>query len=62
MVWQGKAAVKTGRFMLGTVSAISSTGSTYGFLKFCQLFQTNPLDSPPGSIRGDYCIDVGKVI
>ncbi len=22
MVWQGKAAVKTGRFMLGTVSAI----------------------------------------
>ncbi|KAI9016083.1 nucleoside diphosphate kinase [Hyaloraphidium curvatum] len=41
MVWQGKAAVKTGRFMLGT---------------------TNPLDSPPGSIRGDYCIDVGKNI
>jgi nucleoside-diphosphate kinase len=24
--------------------------------------QTNPLDSPPGSIRGDYCIDVGKNI
>jgi nucleoside-diphosphate kinase len=41
MVWEGKAAVKTGRLMLG---------------------ETNPLNSLPGSIRGDFCIDVGKNI
>lgn len=39
MVWQGTAAVVTGRKMLGT---------------------TNPLDSAPGSIRGDFCIDTGR--
>merc|ERR1719231_1272246 len=36
MVWEGKNAVKTGRFMLGA---------------------TNPLESAPGTIRGDYAID-----
>lgn len=41
MVWSGKAAVKTGRMMLGT---------------------TNPLDSQPGTIRGDFCIEVGRNI
>lgn len=39
MVIEGKAAVTTGRKMLGA---------------------TNPLDSAPGTIRGDYCIDVGR--
>jgi nucleoside-diphosphate kinase len=41
MVFQGKAAVKTGRMMLGT---------------------TNPLDSAPGTVRGDFCLDVGRNI
>jgi nucleoside-diphosphate kinase len=41
MVWQGTAAVVTGRKMLGT---------------------TNPLDSAPGSIRGDFCVDTGRNI
>jgi len=26
------------------------------------LGETNPLNSKPGSIRGDYCIDMGKNI
>lgn len=41
MVFQGKAAVKTGRMMLG---------------------MTNPLDSAPGTVRGDFCLDVGRNI
>jgi nucleoside-diphosphate kinase len=41
MVWQGTAAVVTGRKILGT---------------------TNPLESAPGSIRGDFCIDTGRNI
>jgi nucleoside-diphosphate kinase len=41
MVWEGKQAVKTGRFMLGA---------------------TNPLESAPGTIRGDFCIEVGRNI
>jgi nucleoside-diphosphate kinase len=41
MVWEGKAAVATGRKMLG---------------------ETNPLNSQPGTIRGDFCIEVGRNI
>jgi len=41
MVWQGTAAVVTGRKIVGA---------------------TNPLDSAPGSIRGDYCIETGRNI
>jgi nucleoside-diphosphate kinase len=41
MVWEGKAAVATGRKILGA---------------------TNPLDSNPGTIRGDYCIITGRNI
>ena len=41
MVWQGTAAVSTGRKMLGA---------------------TNPLDSAPGTIRGDFCIETGRNI
>lgn len=41
MVWEGKAAVSTGRKILGA---------------------TNPLDSNPGTIRGDYCIITGRNI
>jgi len=41
MVWEGTAAVSTGRMMLGA---------------------TNPLQSNPGTIRGDYCLEVGRNI
>eukprot|EP00884_Botryococcus_braunii_P020428 jgi/Botrbrau1/7069/Bobra.0165s0092.1 len=41
MVWEGKAAVATGRKIIGA---------------------TNPLASEPGTIRGDFCIDVGRNI
>jgi nucleoside-diphosphate kinase len=41
MVWQGTAAVSTGRKIVGA---------------------TNPLDSAPGTIRGDYCIETGRNI
>jgi nucleoside-diphosphate kinase len=41
MVWQGTAAVSTGRKIVGA---------------------TNPLDSTPGTIRGDFCIETGRNI
>jgi nucleoside-diphosphate kinase len=41
MVWQGTAAVSTGRKIVGA---------------------TNPLDSAPGTIRGDFCIETGRNI
>eukprot|EP00591_Stephanopyxis_turris_P001070 CAMPEP_0195522800 /NCGR_PEP_ID=MMETSP0794_2-20130614/21339_1 /TAXON_ID=515487 /ORGANISM="Stephanopyxis turris, Strain CCMP 815" /LENGTH=140 /DNA_ID=CAMNT_0040652645 /DNA_START=180 /DNA_END=599 /DNA_ORIENTATION=+ len=41
MVWEGTAAVATGRMMLGA---------------------TNPLESAPGTIRGDFCQEVGRNI
>ena len=41
MIWQGEAAVSTGRKMLGA---------------------TNPLESAPGTIRGDFCLIVGRNI
>ncbi|KAI9434025.1 nucleoside diphosphate kinase [Lactarius indigo] len=41
MVWQGLAAVKTGRVMLG---------------------ETNPLASSPGTIRGDFALDIDRTI
>lgn len=41
MVWEGKAAVATGRILLGA---------------------TNPLQSAPGTIRGDFCIITGRNI
>lgn len=39
MVWEGLAAAKVGRILLGT---------------------TNPLDSAPGTIRGDFCLQTGS--
>jgi nucleoside-diphosphate kinase len=39
MVWQGTAAVSTGRKIVGA---------------------TNPLDSTPGTVRGDFCIETGR--
>jgi len=41
MVWEGPAAISTGRKMLGA---------------------TNPLASEPGTIRGDFCVRVGRNI
>jgi len=41
MVWQGTAAVSTGRSIVGA---------------------TNPLNSAPGTIRGDFCIETGRNI
>ena len=55
MVWEGRDAVKTGRgmyfphphqFLLLTTIAL--------------LGATNPLASAPGTIRGDFAIDVGR--
>jgi nucleoside-diphosphate kinase len=39
MVWQGTAAVATGRKIVGA---------------------TNPFDSTPGTVRGDFCIETGR--
>ncbi|KAN0141329.1 nucleoside diphosphate kinase [Lactarius tabidus] len=41
MVWQGLAAVKIGRAMLG---------------------ETDPLASSPGTIRGDFALDIGRTV
>jgi nucleoside-diphosphate kinase len=54
MVWEGRDAVKTGRCMFSTHSAVSK------LIPSALLGATNPLASAPGTIRGDYAIDVGR--
>ena len=56
MVWEGRDAVKTGRgmFLLLTPPILLLTITT------ALLGATNPLASAPGTIRGDYAIDVGR--
>jgi nucleoside-diphosphate kinase len=49
MVWEGKGAVVTGRKMLGETNPLSSLPGIYFSLI-------------SGSIRGDFCIDIGKNI
>ncbi|KAL8878601.1 MAG: hypothetical protein Q9198_003624, partial [Flavoplaca austrocitrina] len=56
MVWEGRDAVKTGRGRLLRSSAIYNLLITLAAL----LGATNPLQSAPGTIRGDYAIDVGR--
>jgi nucleoside-diphosphate kinase len=60
MVWEGRDAVKTGRGMFQTPPhhPASSPLTTLSVL----LGATNPLASAPGTIRGDYSIDVGRNI
>ena len=67
MVWEGLNAVKEGRKVWKVLLAI------FGFLSFCarirsfplpsspfmqMLGATKPSDSAPGTIRGDYALDV----
>ncbi len=58
MVWQGLDAVKTGRVMLGATNPLQSpVGASRSFST--ALFE---LSIHPGSIRGDYCLAVGRNI
>lgn len=55
MVWEGRDAVKTGRSM-------SPPSPCNAFLTKppALLGATNPLASAPGTIRGDFAVDVGR--
>lgn len=55
MVWEGRDAVKTGRSKLSHFDSSSILAN----ISFSALLgATNPLASAPGTIRGDYAIDV----
>lgn len=56
MVWEGRDAVKTGR---GKQSPIPLS-FRLSLTKSAILGATNPLASAPGTIRGDFAIDVGR--
>lgn len=55
MVWEGRDAVKTGR---GTYPIALPQLPTNRHAAL--LGATNPLASAPGTIRGDYALDVGR--
>jgi nucleoside-diphosphate kinase len=57
MVWEGRDAVKTGR---GTFQPPHHPTSSSLTTLLVLLGATNPLASAPGTIRGDYAIDVGR--
>jgi nucleoside-diphosphate kinase len=57
MVWEGRDAVKTGRGMLWNRIPLRMKVSN---VVTVLLGATNPLASAPGTIRGDYAIDVGR--
>lgn len=57
MVWEGRDAVKTGR---GKLSLSQLTRLHANILSPVILGATNPLASAPGTIRGDFAIDVGR--
>ncbi|KAL8644951.1 MAG: hypothetical protein Q9226_007515 [Calogaya cf. arnoldii] len=59
MVWEGRDAVKTGRGMLFPLADKKGHLSDVDALVVL-LGATNPLQSAPGTIRGDYAIDVGR--
>ena len=56
MAWEGQGAVKTGRFGQGLKS------NTPHVHVRVMLGETNPAASKPGTIRGDYCIQVTAII
>jgi nucleoside-diphosphate kinase len=56
MVWEGRDACKTGRCMWFEPRKIFVQKLTITAI----LGATNPLASAPGTIRGDYAIDVGR--
>ena len=57
MVWQGKDVVKQ-----VCISRTDCICLLTAFQRRVLLGATNPLASAPGTIRGDYCIDVGRNI
>jgi nucleoside-diphosphate kinase len=59
MVWEGRDAVKTGRSTHPRFQA-SPRPMLTTFLSTALLGATNPLASAPGTIRGDFAIDVGR--
>lgn len=60
MVWEGRDAVKTGRCKLSPPPIDPSSPLLPTNLSSAILGATNPKDSLPGTIRGDYAIDVGR--
>lgn len=54
MVWEGLNAFKVGRAILGAVSCLPVQSR-----KHPDSLQTNPQDSAPGTIRGDFCMVTG---
>jgi nucleoside-diphosphate kinase len=65
MVWEGRDAVKTGRstFLSGSLSFLDLPIRLIAndwLVQPAILGATNPLASAPGTIRGDYAIDVGR--
>ena len=55
MVWEGRDAVKTGRSMLFLL--VHRMGHLQNAYELAALLgATNPLQSAPGTIRGDYAI------
>lgn len=59
MVWQGLDAVKTGRVMLGTTNPLQSPVGEHTSRRVTRDPFANFL---AGSIRGDYCLAVGRNI
>jgi nucleoside-diphosphate kinase len=57
MVWEGRDAVKTGR---GKWPHLHFLQLPLTNIITALLGATNPLASNPGTIRGDYAIDVGR--
>lgn len=63
MVWEGRDAVKTGRGKSLANPLHTKPSAEYPHTKThltVLLGATNPLASAPGTIRGDYAIDVGR--
>lgn len=58
MVWEGRDAVKTGRSKLFHQDIVAHA-ELIDFI-IAILGATNPLASAPGTIRGDFAIDVGR--
>ena len=58
MVWQGLDAVKTGRAMLGTTNPLDSAPGPSFFFRL--LSAATYIYIYAGSIRGDYCLAIGR--
>ena len=57
MAWEGQGAVKTGR-----LEQVEKIVSIINLAVRVMLGETNPAASKPGTIRGDYCIQVENCI